>query len=104
MCACLRPCVHSFYGGKNDRFFITQKYLFFMLDEMSPREFLTYVLKELSLEERDSLMIDEKQRRKTFLINWPHDNQMSSVRMAQAGFYCVGKRSSVKSSYCIVNS
>ena len=36
------------------------------LDAMGPREFLTYVLNELSLEERESLMVDEKQRRKTF--------------------------------------
>lgn len=64
-------------------------------DSMSPREYLTYVLKELSLEERDSLMVDEKQRRKTFLVNWPHDSNLSGVKMAMAGFYCVGKYLSV---------
>ena len=57
---------------------------------MSPREFLTTVLKDLSLEERESLMVDEKQRRNTFLINWPHDGNLSGVKMAQAGFYCLG--------------
>jgi len=60
------------------------------LDEMAPREFLTYVLKELTLEERESLMVDERQRRKSFLVNWPHSNNLSGVKLAQAGFYCVG--------------
>ena len=64
--------------------------LFFSSDEMSPREFLTYVLNELTLEERESLMVDERQRRKSFLVNWPYDNQLSGVKMAQAGFYSVG--------------
>jgi len=61
------------------------------VDEMAPREFLTYVLNELNLQERESLMVDERQRRKSFLVNWPHSNNLSGVKMAQAGFYCVGK-------------
>jgi len=61
------------------------------VDEMAPREFLTYVLKELTLEERESLMVDERQRRRTFLVNWPHSGRLSGVKMAQAGFYCLGE-------------
>jgi len=57
---------------------------------MAPREFLTYVLNELTLEERESLMVDERQRRKSFLVNWPHSNNLSGVKLAQAGFYCAG--------------
>ena len=42
------------------------------LNEMSPREFLFYIFEEMSLEERESLMTDEHQRRKSFLGNWPY--------------------------------
>ena len=57
---------------------------------MSPREFLTFVLNDLSLEERESLMVDEKQRRKTFLVHWPHSGSLSGIAMAQSGFYSLG--------------
>ena len=64
---------------------------FFFLDEMSPREFLSYVLQELSLVQRASLMFDGKQRRKTFCKDWPHDGNLSGEKMSQAGFYCLGQ-------------
>ncbi|KAF6029127.1 XIAP [Bugula neritina] len=67
---------------------------------MSPKEFLTYVLKELTLEERESLMVDERQRRKTFLVNWPYDDQRSGVKMAQAGFYSLNCADRVQCVFC----
>jgi len=70
------------------------------LDDMSPKEFLTYVLKELTLEERESLMVDERQRRKTFLVNWPYDDQRSGVKMAQAGFYSLNCADRVQCVFC----
>ncbi|KAF6029130.1 IAP1 [Bugula neritina] len=70
------------------------------LDDMNPKEFLTYVLKELTLEERESLMVDEKQRRKTFLVNWPYDDQRSGVKMAQAGFYSLNDYDRVQCVFC----
>ncbi|XP_067951546.1 baculoviral IAP repeat-containing protein 7-like isoform X2 [Watersipora subatra] len=70
------------------------------LGAMSPREFLETVLRELSLDERESLLVDEKQRRTTFLVNWPHDGNLSGIKMAQAGFYCVDNYDRVQCVFC----
>jgi len=72
------------------------------LDEMSPREYLTYILSELSLEERESLMVDERHRRKTFQVNWPYDNTntLSGIKMAQAGLYSVDDYDRVQCIFC----
>ena len=70
------------------------------LDAMGPQEFLTYVLNELSLEERESLMVDEKQRRKTFLVGWPYENNLSGIKMAQAGLFYVDDRDRVQCVFC----
>ncbi|XP_067951498.1 E3 ubiquitin-protein ligase XIAP-like [Watersipora subatra] len=70
------------------------------LGAMSPREFLNTVLRELSLDERESLLVDEKQRITTFLVNWPHDGNLSGIKMAQAGFYCVDDYDRVQCVFC----
>ena len=70
------------------------------LDEMGPREFLTYVLNKLTLEERESLMVDERQRRKTFQVSWPYDGNRSGIKMAQAGFYSVNDYDRVQCVFC----
>ena len=70
------------------------------LDEMGPQEFLNYVLKDLTLRERESLMVDEGQRRKTFQVNWPYSGNLSGVRMAQAGFYYVDDPDRVQCVFC----
>ena len=70
------------------------------LDAMSPREYLPFVLNELSLDERESLLIDEGQRRKTFQANWPHYGQLSGKKMAQAGFYSLGDTDRVQCVFC----
>ena len=70
------------------------------LDEMAPQEFLNYVHEELTLEERESLMVDEGQRRKTFQVNWPHSGQLSGVKMAQAGFYFLNTSDRVQCVFC----
>ncbi|XP_067951368.1 baculoviral IAP repeat-containing protein 7-like [Watersipora subatra] len=67
---------------------------------MSPREFLDMILHELSLVERESLLVDEKQRRTTFLVNWPHDGNLSGIKMAQAGFYCLDDNDRVQCVFC----
>lgn len=70
------------------------------LDAMSPQEFLKYVLEELTLEERESLMVDEKQRRKTFQVGWPYDGNLSGIKLAQAGFYSVNDYDRVQCVFC----
>jgi len=70
------------------------------LNEMGPREFLTYVLNELTLEERESLMVDERQRRKTFQVTWPLEGNLSGIKMAQAGFYSVDDYDRVQCVFC----
>lgn len=66
-------------------------------DAMTPQDFKEFVFKQLTLEERESLMVDEKQRRKTFLTNWPHGSSLKPIRMAQCGFYSVGMLPSTES-------
>ena len=70
------------------------------LDAMSPQEFLKYVLEELTLEERESLMVDERQRRKSFQVGWPYDGNLSGIKLAQAGFYSVNDYDRVQCVFC----
>ena len=70
------------------------------LDAMSPQEFVKYVLEELTLEERESLMVDERQRRKSFQVGWPYDGNLSGIKMAQAGFYSVNDYDRVQCVFC----
>ena len=70
------------------------------LDAMSPQEFIPYILTKLTIDERESLLVDESQRRKTFLVNWPHDKNLSGIKMAQAGFYSFGEGDRVQCVFC----
>ena len=72
------------------------------VDRMSPREFCNHVFNELSLEQREALMCDEAQRRKTYLVNWPHSNHstLSGIKMAQAGLYSLGDYDQVQCAFC----
>ncbi|XP_067951499.1 uncharacterized protein [Watersipora subatra] len=70
------------------------------LGRMSPKEYRTYVLTELTLEERESLLVDEKERRKTFLAHWSFDGNLCAEKMAQAGFYCLGVEDKVQCVFC----
>ena len=74
------------------------------LNRKNPNDFLKYVTKELTLEQRESLMVDEKQRRKTFLGNWPHNNNdnLSAKSMAKAGFYYLNAADKVQCAFCRV--
>ena len=67
------------------------------LNEMSPREYLCYIFEEMTLEERESLMMDEHQRRKTFLGNWPYSktSMLSGIKMAQSGLYSLNNSDQV---------
>ena len=46
------------------------------LEQKSPKDYLKYVNENLSIDERESLMIDEYHRRKTFLTDWTHDGNL----------------------------
>ena len=70
------------------------------LDAMSPKEYLPFVLNELTLDERESLLVDEGQRRKTFLANWPLEKNLSGIKMAQSGFYALNDYDRVQCVFC----
>ncbi|KAF6035875.1 Iap2 [Bugula neritina] len=72
------------------------------LDAMSPSEYLSYVLHDLTLDERESLLVDERQRLKTFLANWPHEhkNGLSGAIMARNGFYYLNDSDRVQCVFC----
>lgn len=58
---------------------------------MSPREFKRYIFEEMTYEEIESLMVDERQRRKSFHGRQLHDGDMKAMLMAQCGFYSIGR-------------
>ncbi|XP_067930248.1 baculoviral IAP repeat-containing protein 7-like [Watersipora subatra] len=70
------------------------------LDQKTPREYLSYINNDLTTEERESLMVDEGQRRRTFQTQWPHDGTLSGNKMAEAGFYYLGERDQVQCVFC----
>ncbi|XP_067929674.1 baculoviral IAP repeat-containing protein 7-like [Watersipora subatra] len=70
------------------------------LDQKNPKEYLTYIKNDLTTEERESLMVDEGERRRTFQTRWPHDGTLSGAKMAEAGFYYLGERDQVQCVFC----
>ena len=62
-------------------------------DAMNAMEFRQYILKDLTIDEREFVMKYEVLRRKTFMAGWPHQNSDSLCgdKMARAGFYFIGK-------------
>lgn len=72
------------------------------LAAMNGQDFLKCILSEFSEAERESLMVDEQQRRKTFKANWPHSDNanLSGSRMAQAGFYYLNEKDLVQCVFC----
>lgn len=72
------------------------------LEQMGPEEFVKYILEDLSIDEREALLLDERQRRKTFMARWPHANctNLSAVRMAQCGFYSLNSEDRVQCVFC----
>ncbi|XP_067929112.1 baculoviral IAP repeat-containing protein 7-like [Watersipora subatra] len=70
------------------------------LDQKTHREYLTYIKNDLTTEERESLMVDERERRRTFQTQWPHDGTLSGMKMAEAGFYYLGEGDQVQCVFC----
>ncbi|XP_067929371.1 uncharacterized protein [Watersipora subatra] len=70
------------------------------LDQKTPKEYLCYINNDLTTEERESLMVDEGQRRRTFQIKWPHYGTLSGTKMAEAGFYYLGEGDQVQCAFC----
>ena len=72
------------------------------LDLMEPQQFLNVVMNsdKLNIMQRESIMANECQRRRTFLSSWPHRNNLSGIRMAQAGLYSVGNGDEVQCVFC----
>ena len=64
------------------------------------KSFLEFLYKEITLEERETLMLDELQRRKSFHYGWPHSGELSGKKMAQAGFYSCYTGDRVQCVFC----
>ncbi|XP_067948819.1 baculoviral IAP repeat-containing protein 7-B-like [Watersipora subatra] len=73
------------------------------LTQMSPNKFLKFIYQALTSMQLDELMLDEKQRRKTFMANWPYsggDSTLTGDRMAKAGFYNLNRGDRVCCAFC----
>lgn len=71
------------------------------LESMTPERFLTYLTSELSIDDRESLMIFEKYRLKTFSVSWPHtSDSLVGAKMAATGFYNVDDGDRVMCVFC----
>ena len=57
---------------------------------MSDRDYL-YAFMKLSQEEKESLMISEAERRRTFAAHWPIWNLINGYDCAKEGFYYTGE-------------
>ncbi|XP_067949412.1 baculoviral IAP repeat-containing protein 7-like [Watersipora subatra] len=71
------------------------------LEALPVQEYIPGIM-ELTKAERLSLMADEKNRRKTFLANWPHADvpNLTGNDMAAAGFYFLGESDKVHCAFC----
>ena len=62
----------------------------YVSDAMSDREYL-FAFMKLSQEEKESLMISEAERRRTFAAHWPIWNFINGYDCAKEGFYYTGE-------------
>jgi len=63
-----------------------------ILASMTPQDYRQKVLHDLSLEQRESLMIDKKHRMRTFEDSgWTLTGPLRPEKLAAAGLYYLGK-------------
>ena len=63
--------------------------LLILIDKMSDREYL-YAFLQMSQEEKESLMVSEAERRRTFKAHWPIESIVKGDDCAREGFYYTG--------------
>lgn len=59
-------------------------------DKMTDREYL-YAFLKMSQEEKESLMVSEAERRRTFTAHWPIEAIVKGHDCAKEGFYYTGE-------------
>lgn len=68
-------------------------------DAMNDREYL-YAFLKLSQEEKESLMVSEAERRRTFTAHWPIETIVKANDCAKEGFYYTGVADRVQCAFC----
>ncbi|XP_067946846.1 baculoviral IAP repeat-containing protein 7-B-like [Watersipora subatra] len=68
-------------------------------DRMSDKEFL-YAFLKLSQEEKESLMVSERERQRTFAAHWPIETIVNAHDCAKEGFYYTGVADRVQCAFC----
>ena len=69
------------------------------LDKMTDKKFL-YAVIRMSDDEKESLMISEKERRRTFKVHWPVESIVKGNDCAEEGFYYTGVADRIKCAFC----
>ena len=68
-------------------------------DNMNDKEYL-YAFLKLTQEEKESLMVSEAERRRTFTAHWPIETIVKAVDCAKEGFYYTGVADRVQCAFC----
>jgi len=80
--------------------YIVPWYSLINVNRVNVSRYAHYISEHLSEEDLDILMRDETERRKTFVSNWPHQNNLSGIKMAESGFFYLGEDDRVKCVFC----
>ena len=66
---------------------------------MTDRQYTNAFLR-MSQEEKESLMVSEVERRRTFAADWPIENIVKANDCAKEGFYYTGVQDRVQCAFC----
>jgi len=69
------------------------------LDQMTDKEYLYSFLK-MTQEEKESLMVSEAERRRTYTAHWPIESIIKAADLAKEGFYYTGTADRVQCAFC----
>ena len=69
------------------------------VDRMTDKEYL-YAFLKLTQEEKESLMVSEAERRRTFAAHWPIESIVKAHVCAKEGFYYTGVADRVQCAFC----
>ena len=58
-------------------------------DGMTDKEYL-YAFLKMTQEEKESLMVSEAERRRTYTAHWPIESIVKAADLAKEGFYYTG--------------
>ena len=59
------------------------------IDGMTDKEYL-YAFLKMTQEEKESLMVSEAERRRTYTAHWPIESIVKAADLAKEGFYYTG--------------